>query len=327
MKKIASLFLALALCMGLAVPVSAAEYSAMTFDGSWSGAWHTDTPSTVTIDKVSTGVNEWGYETYHVPVGATVTLNLGTEGPFYLYGGGFSVAWFFDAASGTMVSASSSNYRDYPALKAGNTYSFTVTKEMADSYAAAKKVATNASPYIDLWAGSWNDFGSELQISLIIFDADESDQPTTPTETEQPTAPATPAEPEQPAAPVTPAVPDAPGTYTVKKGDTWSTICTNFYGTNAQRYDLMKANKGVKLAAGAVITLPEKLGSAALIAAPVAGEGETLYTVKLGDTLGAIAKTAYGDVMKYQAIFERNSDRLKNANTIYEGQVIVLPAK
>lgn len=30
--------------------------------------------------------------------------------------------------------------------------------------------------------------------------------------------------------------------------------------------------------------------------------------------------------MKYKAIFERNADRLVNANTIYEGQVIVLPA-
>lgn len=32
-------------------------------------------------------------------------------------------------------------------------------------------------------------------------------------------------------------------------------------------------------------------------------------------------------LMKYKAIFERNADRLVNANTIYEGQVIVLPAK
>ena len=55
--------------------------------------------------------------------------------------------------------------------------------------------------------------------------------------------------------------------------------------------------------------------------------GETLYTVKVGDTLGAIAKATYGDVMKYKTIFERNADRLVNANTIYEGQVIVLPAK
>lgn len=143
---------------------------------------------------------------------------------------------------------------------------------------------------------------------------------------EQPATPNDPA-PVQPTQPTTPATPDAPGSYTVKKGDTWSSICTNFYGDNAQRYALQKANKGVKLKEGAVITLPEKLGKAALIPAPVAGEGEKLYTVKAGDTLGKIAANQYGKVSEYKAIFERNADRLKNANTIYVGQVIVLPAK
>ncbi len=123
-----------------------------------------------------------------------------------------------------------------------------------------------------------------------------------------------------------PAAPAGPGSYTAKKGDTWSGICTNFYGDNAQRYALMKANKGVKLKEGAVVTLPEKLGKTARIPAPVAGEGEKLYTVQLGDTLGKIAASQYGKVGGYKAIFERNQDRLKNANTIYEGQVIVLPA-
>ena len=37
--------------------------------------------------------------------------------------------------------------------------------------------------------------------------------------------------------------------------------------------------------------------------------------------------TATSSLMKYKAIFGRNADRLVNANTIYEGQVIVLPAK
>lgn len=136
--------------------------------------------------------------------------------------------------------------------------------------------------------------------------------------------PTTPTDPTTPTAPVTP---DAPGTYTVKKGDTWSSICINFYGTNAQRYALMKANKNVKLKEGAVITLPEKLGKDTLIPAPAAGAGEKLYTVKAGDTLGRIAAAEYGKAGEYKAIFERNADRLKNANTIYEGQVIVLPAK
>ena len=152
----------------------------------------------------------------------------------------------------------------------------------------------------------------------------QPEQPTTPTEPETPTQPT---QPEQPTTPTTPVVPGNPGSYTVKKGDTWSSICTNFYGTNAQRYELMKANKNVKLKEGAVITLPEKLGKDTLIPAPVVAAGEKLYTVKLGDTLGKIAAAEYGKAGEYKAIFERNADRLKNANTIYEGQVIVLPVK
>ena len=113
----------------------------------------------------------------------------------------------------------------------------------------------------------------------------------------------------------------------MKKGDSWSSICTNFYGTNAQRYELMKANKNTALKEGTVITLPEKLGKAILLPAPAAAEGEKLYTVKAGDTLDKIAAAEYGRAGEYQAIFQRNADRLKNANTIYEGQVIVLPAR
>ena len=143
-------------------------------------------------------------------------------------------------------------------------------------------------------------------------------QPTAPT---QPTAPAQPEQPEQPAAPV------AAGSYTVKKGDTYGTIALNNYGTYGVWSELYKANKGVKLTEGATLVLPETLGKVARINAPAAASGETLYTVKAGDTLGAIAKATYGDVMKYKTIFERNADRLVNANTIYEGQVIVLPAK
>ena len=135
------------------------------------------------------------------------------------------------------------------------------------------------------------------------------------------------AAPEQPAQPEQPSVPATAGTYTVKAGDTWSSICINFYGSNAQRTALQRANKGVKFQAGAVVTLPDKLGNVARIPAPSAGAGEKLYTVQAGDTLGKIAAAEYGQTALYKAIFERNADRLKNANTIYEGQVIVLPAK
>lgn len=113
----------------------------------------------------------------------------------------------------------------------------------------------------------------------------------------------------------------------MQEGDTWHSICVNFYGTNTQRYELMKANKDIKLKAGAVITLPEKLGKDTQIPAPAAAAGEKLYTVKAGDTLGKIAAAEYGKAGEYKAIFERNADRLKDANTIYEGQVIVLPTR
>lgn len=150
------------------------------------------------------------------------------------------------------------------------------------------------------------------------------EQPTAPA---QPTAPTQPTAPAQPAAPTQPAAPAAAGTYTVKKGDTYGTIALNNYGTYGVWSELYKANKGAKLTEGATLVLPETLGKVARINAPAAASGETLYTVKAGDTLGAIAKATYGDVMKYKTIFERNADRLVNANTIYEGQVIVLPVK
>ncbi len=122
-------------------------------------------------------------------------------------------------------------------------------------------------------------------------------------------------------------------TYTVKRGDTLGHITTNFYGDNSQRNALYRANSdafsatGGRLEPGMELVIPEFLGSCKRLAYPEAAEGESLYTVKSGDTLSGIALSVYGDMWRYTEIFERNSDRLKNADTIYEGQVIVLPAK
>ncbi len=141
-----------------------------------------------------------------------------------------------------------------------------------------------------------------------------------------------PSQPEQPSQPAV-TVPEGSVAYTVQKGDTLSSITTNYYGNNAQRYALYNANAeafkktGGKLLPGMVLTIPAALNKVSRIPAAVAGAGEKLYTVKAGDTLGQIAAAEYGNVNAYKAIFERNNDRLKNANTIYEGQVIVLPAK
>lgn len=50
------------------------------------------------------------------------------------------------------------------------------------------------------------------------------------------------------------------------------------------------------------------------------------YTVKSGDTLSKIAKEYYGDVNQYNKIFEANRPLLKDADDIFPGQVLRIPA-
>ena len=186
--------------------------------------------------------------------------------------------------------------------------------------------------YVNLCALSASFSGGEVYFML---DGKQSGgaapAPTTPADTTTPapteTVPAAPAD-----TATTTATTDGI-TYEVVKYDTLGHIALNNYGSYKYHTALYKANAeafkatGGALKPGMVLTLPDTLGPAKRIGMPVAGDGETLYTVKAGDTLGGISKATYGDVMMYKAIFDRNSDRLTNANTIYEGQVIVLPAK
>lgn len=50
------------------------------------------------------------------------------------------------------------------------------------------------------------------------------------------------------------------------------------------------------------------------------------HTVVSGDTLGKIAKTYYGNAMKYPVIFEANKPMLEHPDKIYVGQVLRIPA-
>lgn len=50
------------------------------------------------------------------------------------------------------------------------------------------------------------------------------------------------------------------------------------------------------------------------------------YTVQSGDNLSKIAKQYYGDANQYNKIFEANQPLLKNADDIYPGQVLRIPA-
>jgi nucleoid-associated protein YgaU len=50
------------------------------------------------------------------------------------------------------------------------------------------------------------------------------------------------------------------------------------------------------------------------------------YTVKAGDTLGAIAKAQLGNANAYMKIFEANKDQLSDPDKIKPGQVLKIPS-
>lgn len=319
MKKFASLILALALCMGLAVTASAAELKGdmhtYTLSNEVIGTTQWDKTDLVIGDDGNIVINADGswatevvatYTVYVVPAGTVVT------------NGGLYLSCSIEYEEGGWMEEAAQSYTITDEDGMGLIYHISTLDAENQEYAAA---------------GGFMADGEDNGIYLTVGEgASTPAVPETPAEPVAPAEPEVPAEVETPAETETPAapevtVPDAPGTYTVKKGDTYGTIALNNYGTYGVWKDLYTANKGVKLTEGVKLTLPEKLGKTVLVGAPAAADGETLYTVKAGDTLGAIAKTVYGDVMQYKAIYERNADRLTNANTIYEGQVIVLPTK
>lgn len=53
----------------------------------------------------------------------------------------------------------------------------------------------------------------------------------------------------------------------------------------------------------------------------------TMYTVQAGDCLWNIAKKFYGDGSKYMKIYNANTEKITNANLIYAGQVLTIPAE
>ena len=113
-------------------------------------------------------------------------------------------------------------------------------------------------------------------------------------------------------------------TYRVERGDTLSKIAQKVYGDGNLYNIIFEANKDIlantnDIHPGQVLKIPPK---------PEITEktkGIRTYTIKKGDTLGAIAKNYYGDWKKYTIIFEANRDILDDPNKIYPGQVLKIP--
>ncbi len=62
------------------------------------------------------------------------------------------------------------------------------------------------------------------------------------------------------------------------------------------------------------------------IEVPSDASGESdMHVVVSGDTLSKIAKTYYGDAMRYPEIFEANKPMLSDPDLIYPGQVLRIP--
>jgi nucleoid-associated protein YgaU len=67
------------------------------------------------------------------------------------------------------------------------------------------------------------------------------------------------------------------------------------------------------------------VGGGAAAPVPEAAPAARTYTVKAGDTLGAIAKEHLGSANAYTKIFEANRDQLTDPDKIKPGQVLKIP--
>ncbi len=61
--------------------------------------------------------------------------------------------------------------------------------------------------------------------------------------------------------------------------------------------------------------------------APAIAEEVQYYTIESGDSLSKIAKQFYGNAMDYPKLVDANKEVIKDADLIYPGQKIRIPAK
>jgi nucleoid-associated protein YgaU len=126
--------------------------------------------------------------------------------------------------------------------------------------------------------------------------------------------------PSKPAPPVVPAARAKLNVVTVKPGDSLWKLAQQNLGKGFRWHDLLAVNPGIvdanHIVAGSQIYLPAAVSS---IRTP------TKFTVRRGDTLSKIAQTEFGHAFLWSCIAQANP-AIRDANLIFEGQVLLLPA-
>jgi nucleoid-associated protein YgaU len=127
----------------------------------------------------------------------------------------------------------------------------------------------------------------------------------------------------------------AAGSYTIQVGDTFSSIALDHYGESRHYLLIQQANPGIdpqRLKPGMTIklpSLPTRSNEATrddTAGTPAPLDEARQYRVQIGDSLHAISTRLYGDISRWQKIYELNRTQIgDNPARLKVGMILVLP--